>query len=94
MTGTKRAYDLALHWVKTFNREEGQGFMIYGNTGNGKTHLAMAAMLEVHEALRSRPSSMLLRLYSTGSNTAKQRRIAGSPSPATKQTSIENGHQA
>lgn len=52
MTGTKRAYDLALHWVKTFNREEGQGFMIYGNTGNGKTHLAVAAMLEVHEAFQ------------------------------------------
>lgn len=48
--GNQRAYEVARDWSANFNREDGQGFLIYGNTGNGKTHLAVAAMLEVHES--------------------------------------------
>ena len=48
--GNKRAYEVARDWSANFNQEDGQGFMIYGNTGNGKTHLAVAAMMEVHES--------------------------------------------
>lgn len=50
MPGSQRAYEVARKWAATFNKEDGQGFLMYGNTGNGKTHLAVAAMLEVHEA--------------------------------------------
>lgn len=43
---TKNIYDFALQWAHTF-QPTGKGLYIFGQFGSGKTHLAVAALIEV-----------------------------------------------
>lgn len=36
-------------WADEWADERGTGLLLHGQAGNGKTHLAVAAMMEVHE---------------------------------------------
>ena len=40
---------LVKKWADEWSDERGTGLLLHGQAGNGKTHLAVAAMMEVHE---------------------------------------------
>lgn len=47
--GSETAYKIAMKYVKTFKEWNGESLMIWGDPGNGKTHLAAAIVNELSE---------------------------------------------
>ncbi|TKV45636.1 hypothetical protein C1I58_20080 [Bacillus sp. PIC28] len=45
--GSETAYKVAVKYVKTFKEWNGESLMLWGNPGNGKTHLAAAIVNEL-----------------------------------------------
>ncbi len=46
-SGSETAYKIAMKYVKTFKEWNGESLMIWGDPGNGKTHLAAAIVNEL-----------------------------------------------
>ena len=42
-----KAYDIALGYVETFDKNDGEGLLFTGDVGTGKTHLAAAIAAEI-----------------------------------------------